>query len=51
MWKTTPARCLLKVVSEGLIGETYNIGGHSRQTNRIEVETICALDGLFAQET
>jgi dTDP-glucose 4,6-dehydratase len=37
------ARALLKVVSEGRVGETYNIGGHSEQTNLHVVESICAL--------
>jgi dTDP-glucose 4,6-dehydratase len=37
------ARALLKVVSEGIIGETYNIGGHNEQKNLHVVESICAL--------
>jgi len=37
------ARALLKVVSEGAVGETYNIGGHNEQTNLHVVESICAL--------
>ena len=37
------ARALLKVVSEGRVGETYNIGGHNEQTNLHVVESICAL--------
>ena len=37
------ARALLKVVSEGKIGETYNIGGHNEQKNLQVVESICAL--------
>jgi dTDP-glucose 4,6-dehydratase len=37
------ARALLKVVSEGKIGETYNIGGHNEQKNLHVVESICAL--------
>ncbi len=37
------ARALLKVMSEGKIGETYNIGGHNEQKNLHVVESICAL--------
>ena len=37
------ARALLKVVSEGKAGETYNIGGHNEQKNLDVVRTICAL--------
>jgi dTDP-glucose 4,6-dehydratase len=37
------ARALLKVVSEGKVGETYNIGGHNEQTNLHVVQSICAL--------
>ncbi|NER59397.1 dTDP-glucose 4,6-dehydratase [Pseudomonas sp. MAFF212428] len=37
------ARALLKVVSEGTVGETYNIGGHNEQTNLDVVRSICAL--------
>ncbi|MBV6288744.1 dTDP-glucose 4,6-dehydratase [Pseudomonas aegrilactucae] len=37
------ARALLKVVSEGVVGETYNIGGHNEQTNLEVVRSICAL--------
>ena len=37
------ARALLKVVSEGKVGETYNIGGHNDQKNLHVVESICAL--------
>ncbi|MDP2747989.1 dTDP-glucose 4,6-dehydratase [Pseudomonas sp.] len=37
------ARALLKVVSEGKVGETYNIGGHNEQNNLHVVESICAL--------
>ena len=37
------ARALLKVVSEGAVGETYNIGGHNEQTNLHVVESLCAL--------
>ena len=37
------ARALLKVVSEGQVGETYNIGGHNEQKNLDVVRSICAL--------
>ncbi|NCF44007.1 MAG: dTDP-glucose 4,6-dehydratase [Proteobacteria bacterium] len=37
------ARALLRVVKTGIVGETYNIGGHNERTNLQVVETICAL--------
>lgn len=37
------ARALFKVVSEGAIGETYNIGGHNEKANIDVVHGICAL--------
>ena len=37
------ARALYKVVSEGEVGETYNIGGHNEKTNLEVVKTICAI--------
>jgi dTDP-glucose 4,6-dehydratase len=37
------ARALYKVVSEGKIGETYNIGGHNEKKNIEVVETLCAI--------
>ena len=37
------ARALLKVVTEGKVGETYNIGGHNEQKNIDAVRAICAL--------
>ena len=46
------ARALYKVVTEGKIGETYNIGGHNEKQNIEVVETICAiLDELRPRET
>ncbi|MDF5357600.1 dTDP-glucose 4,6-dehydratase [Vibrio parahaemolyticus] len=36
-------RALYKVVTEGEIGETYNIGGHNEKANIEVVKTICAL--------
>ena len=37
------ARALYKVVTEGVVGETYNIGGHNERKNIDVVETICQL--------
>jgi dTDP-glucose 4,6-dehydratase len=37
------ARALYKVATEGVIGETYNIGGHNEKTNIEVVNTICSL--------
>lgn len=37
------ARALYKVVTEGAVGETYNIGGHNEKTNLEVVETLCTL--------
>jgi len=37
------AKALLKVVTEGSVGETYNIGGHNEKTNLEVVEAICKL--------
>lgn len=46
------ARALYKVVTEGLIGETYNIGGHNEKQNIEVVQTICnILDELVPKET
>ncbi len=45
------ARALYKVVTEGMIGETYNIGGHNEKQNIEVVKTICCiLDELKPQE-
>ena len=45
------ARALYKVVTEGKVGETYNIGGHNEKQNIEVVKTIChILDGLKPQE-
>ncbi|MFW1945800.1 dTDP-glucose 4,6-dehydratase [Acinetobacter guillouiae] len=44
------ARALLKVVTEGVVGETYNIGGHNEKQNIEVVKTICnILDELKPQ--
>jgi len=37
------ARALYKVVTEGKVGETYNIGGHNEKANIDVVRTICRL--------
>ena len=37
------ARALYKVVNEGEVGETYNIGGHNEKANIEVVKTICSL--------
>ena len=44
------AKALIKVVTEGEIGETYNIGGHNEKTNLEVVETICDLLEELAPE-
>lgn len=44
------ARALYKVVTEGVVGETYNIGGHNEKQNIEVVKTICKiLDKLKPQ--
>lgn len=46
------ARALYKVVTEGKVGETYNIGGHNEKKNIEVVETICSiLDELVPKVT
>jgi dTDP-glucose 4,6-dehydratase len=37
------ARALYKVVKQGTIGETYNIGGHNEKKNIEVVESICEI--------
>lgn len=37
------ARALYKVVTEGKVSETYNIGGHNEKANIDVVRTICSL--------
>lgn len=37
------ARALHKIVTEGVVGETYNIGGNNEKQNIEVVQTICAL--------
>lgn len=46
------ARALYKVVTEGKIGETYNIGGHNEKENLEVVQSICMiLDDLVPKDT
>lgn len=44
------ARALYQLVSKGVAGETYNIGGHNEKTNLEVVKTICALLEELAPE-
>lgn len=51
------ARALYKVVTEGVTGETYNIGGHNEKQNIEVVRTICSIldrlvpkDSLYADQ-
>lgn len=44
------ARALLQVVTNGKVGETYNIGGHNEQKNLDVVKSICALLEELAPE-
>jgi dTDP-glucose 4,6-dehydratase len=37
------ARALYKVVTEGEVGETYNIGGHNERTNLEVVHSLCEI--------
>ncbi len=37
------AKALYKVVTEGKVGETYNIGGNNEKTNMEVVNTLCAI--------
>jgi dTDP-glucose 4,6-dehydratase len=37
------ARALVKVVAEGVVGETYNIGGHNEKQNIEVVRAVCGL--------
>jgi dTDP-glucose 4,6-dehydratase len=46
------ARALIKVATEGVVGETYNIGGHNEKQNIEVVKTICnILDELVPKQT
>jgi len=44
------ARALYKVVTEGIVGETYNIGGHNEKQNIEVVNTLCDLLEEFVPE-
>jgi len=44
------ARALYLVVTQGRVGETYNIGGHNERRNIEVVETLCALLEELAPE-
>lgn len=44
------ARALHKVITEGKLGETYNIGGHNEKQNIEVVETICSILEELAPE-
>lgn len=44
------ARALIKVATEGEVGETYNIGGHNEKQNIEVVNTICDLLEELAPE-
>ena len=44
-------KALWKIVTEGEIGESYNVGGHNEKTNLEVVETMCSiLDELRPRE-
>lgn len=46
------ARALYTVLTEGLVGETYNIGGHNEKKNIEVVKTICSiLDEIVPKST
>lgn len=45
------ARALYRVVTKGLVGETYNIGGHNEKANIEIVEIICTiLDEIISKK-
>ncbi|MDB9741903.1 dTDP-glucose 4,6-dehydratase [Akkermansiaceae bacterium] len=44
------ARALTRVVEQGVVGETYNIGGHNEKTNLEVVKTLCNLLEELAPE-
>ena len=45
------ARALVKVVTEGVVGETYNIGGHNEKQNIEVVRAVCGLLDEFRPST
>ncbi len=44
------AEALVKVLSDGKVGETYNIGGHNERTNLEVVRAVCVLLDELAPE-
>ena len=44
------ARALVQVLTEGQVGQTYNIGGHNEKKNIQVVEAICTLLEEFAPQ-
>src|SRR2546427_4369379 len=44
------AEALVKVITDGRVGETYNIGGHNEQKNLTVVQTVCDLLEELAPE-
>ncbi len=44
------ARALFRVLTQGKVGETYNIGGHNEKQNIEVVETICKILDELAPE-
>lgn len=44
------ARALIKVALKGVVGETYNIGGHNEKTNIEVVKSICEILEELAPE-
>ena len=44
------AKALFKVLMEGEVGETYNIGGHNEKTNLEVVESVCDILEQLAPE-
>lgn len=44
------ARALYQVVTQGVVGETYNIGGHNEKRNLEVVRTLCTLLEELAPE-
>ena len=45
------ARALYKVVTQGVVGETYNIGGHNEKQNLEVVQTICEILDTLVPKT
>lgn len=45
-------RALYRVLTQGVVGEVYNVGGHNEQTNLSVVESICEiLDRLLPERS